>query len=146
MARALRPLFRRHLEYVAVRPISVMGRLIQPGEPVGRDQGVRLHVMRSLHQRRRIGPKGHPWTEQAIASRTGYPKPFVSDRSEPEPAPEPEPVFVKSGRQWTIKGVADQTFRTKTAAQEWWDAQASAEAAVPPAGDDATDSTAVSEE
>lgn len=82
MARTARPLFRRidrqtgkPIVYIAVKPISTGSESsIQPGEIVN----LRPHQLRSLYQRRRIGPEGHPWTEQALASK-GFPLPFVSD-------------------------------------------------------------------
>lgn len=79
MARVGRPVFKRGLEYVAVRPIKMTSKhTVQPGEPVM----LPTYRLRSLYQRRRIGPKGHPWTEQALASQ-GFPMPFVSDNAPP---------------------------------------------------------------
>ena len=110
MARVGRPIFRRHVEYVAVRPIRLNStETIQPGEPVK----LRAHQMRSLYLRRRIGPKDHPWTEQALKNPKGMPKPFTS----PEPVPSSDagaaPEIVKDGLGWIAGG---ERFKTKTEA------------------------------
>lgn len=81
MARIARPIFRRldkngdPMVYIAVRPIRLGARVhIKPGEEVR----VKMHQLRSLYQRRRIGPKGHPWTEQSLR-HSGFPLPFITD-------------------------------------------------------------------
>jgi hypothetical protein len=80
MARIPRPIFRLGGEYVAVKPIRLhAGKTIEPGE----DVKLKKHQLRSLYQRLRIGPKGHPWTEQAIEAR-GYPKHFITDNPPPQ--------------------------------------------------------------
>lgn len=92
MARIPRPLFRRWergtgkpMIYVAVKPIMTGSKAtIEPGEEVN----LRPHQLRSLYQRRRIGPKGHPWTEQALKSK-GFPHPFITDNVEPAEPDEP---------------------------------------------------------
>lgn len=68
MARRVhRPLFRRHYEFVAVRPIRLTRQdVIQPGETIDPER-FRLYHLRSLYQRRRIGVKGTPWTEAMLA-------------------------------------------------------------------------------
>lgn len=69
MARVARPIFRRKVKYVAVRPIRVTSdKTIEPGEPVE----LRTHHLRSLFLRRRIGPAGHPWTEAMLKTRGFY--------------------------------------------------------------------------
>ena len=81
MARIARPIFRRldkngePMIYIAVRPIRLGAKVhIKPGEEVR----VKMHQLRSLYQRRRIGPKGHPWTEQSLKHQ-GFPLPFITD-------------------------------------------------------------------
>lgn len=120
MARSARPLFRRFNRetgepqiYIAVRSISTgTDSSIQPGE----DVNLRPHQLRSLYQRRRIGPKGHPWTEQALASK-GFPLGFVSDGKKPDDKIQlPEPI--KDNRPWAVVGT-DERFRTKKEAEVW---------------------------
>ena len=126
MSRAPRPLFRRTdratgkpIVYIAVKPIMTGSKAtIQPGEEVK----LRPHQLRSLYQRRRIGPKGHPWTEQALQSK-GFPLPFTSEnkpnseKAKAAPAaPTVEPE--KDQRPWSIPGT-DQRFKTKAEAAEW---------------------------
>lgn len=85
MAKSGRPIFKRGLEYVAVRPIKMTSKhTVKPGEPVV----LPTYRLRSLYQRRRIGPKGHPWTEQALASE-GFPLPFITDAVDPGEPDEP---------------------------------------------------------
>jgi hypothetical protein len=60
-----RPLFQRAADYVVVRPFSIgvdQAGDMQPGKaiPAGTFPA---HRLRGWHRRRRIGPKGHPWTE-----------------------------------------------------------------------------------
>ena len=84
MPKVGRPIFRRGLKYVAIRRIKMSAiHIVEPGELVK----LPTHRLRSLYMRRRIGPEGHPWTEQALASK-GFPLPFVSDN--PPPADKPE--------------------------------------------------------
>lgn len=69
MVRIGRPLFRRDLEYVAVRPFRLSAdHDVERGETVS----LPLHRMRRLWHRRRIGPKGDPWTE-AMLNSEGWP-------------------------------------------------------------------------
>ena len=120
MPRIARPLYRRHAEYVAVKPIRThTNSVIKPGE----DVKLRPHQMRSLYQRRRIGPKGHAWTEQALKQK-GFPLPFVSDNPRaselaPPAAPAIEPH--KDQRPWAILDT-DQRFKTKAEALAWIEA------------------------
>ncbi len=72
-----RPIFRRHEDFVAVRRIRLGGdNYIEPGEPVTRET-FKLYHMRSLYQRRKIGVKGHPWTEAMLQSE-GFYRPEIS--------------------------------------------------------------------
>ena len=77
MGRMAMPIFRRNdkngnrLVYVAVRPIYANGRKIMPGEVVDKP----THILKMYHQRRRIGPEGHPWTLSVIGDK-GFPKKF----------------------------------------------------------------------
>lgn len=94
MARIARPIFRRldkngeRMVYIAVRPIRLGAKVhIKPGEEVR----VKLHQLRSLYQRRRIGPKGHPWTEQSLKHK-GFPLPFITDTVDPA-EPDQPPKF-----------------------------------------------------
>ena len=89
MARIARPIFRRldkngePMVYIAVRPIRLGAKVhIKPGEEVR----VKMHQLRSLYQRRRIGPKGHPWTEQSL-KHSGFPLPFITDTLKPDEPP-----------------------------------------------------------
>lgn len=87
--RAPRPIFKRHYEYVAVRPIKrSRDHIIQPGESV---DGLRQHHLRDLFRRRRIGPKGHPWTEAMLAT-DGFYRPEISGGKEAEVASENNPA------------------------------------------------------
>jgi len=117
MARAPRPLFRRSDSFIAVRPIRVGGQEIAPGEPVVAP----LHILRMYHQRRRIGPVGHAWTEQSLAASSGHPLPFVAEPTEPTEPQRPEPV--RDGARWVVEG-SDRTFRSKSSAMAYIDGQA----------------------
>ena len=109
MAKIGRPIFKRHLEYVAVRRIRLSSKeFIEPGE----DVKLRTHQMRSLYSRRRIGVKGHPWTERALKCE-GFPKSYA-----PEEAPKVEPV--NDGLPWVIVGT-DKRFKNKGDAKAWLD-------------------------
>ena len=106
-----RPIFRRSDTHVAVRPIRLTPKdTIEPGQPVK----LRGHQMRSLYLRRKIGPKDHPWTLQALKSQKGLPKPYITPE---EPVSSSEggeaPEIVKDGLGWTAGG---QRFKTKTEA------------------------------
>lgn len=61
-----RPLFLPHRQpvYVAVRPFTWKGELLQPGDEVPQWP---KHHLRHLHTQSMIGPLGHNWTEQRIA-------------------------------------------------------------------------------
>lgn len=118
--KAARPLFKRKAKYVAIRPTKIKGEVVQPGE----DVDLRQHHLRSLYQRRRIGIKGHPWTE-AVLETKGFPKSIIS---EDPPAPEVkydeatgfEEGFiheVEDGDGWTYEGT-EEVFETKEAAVE----------------------------
>lgn len=88
MPRIARPIFRRHADYVAIRDIRTHSKsVIKAGE----DVKLRPHQMRTLYQRRRIGLKGHPWTEQAL-TRQGFPRPFVTP---PRPKPAQVDTFAE---------------------------------------------------
>ena len=85
MAKVGRPVFKRGLEYVAVRPIKLTSKhTVEPGQLVN----LPTYRLRSLYQRRRVGPKGHPWTQQALASE-GFPLPFITDTVDPAEPDEP---------------------------------------------------------
>lgn len=106
MARIGRPIYKRHFEYVAVRPIRLNNNtVIEPGK----DVKLRPHQMRSLYLRRRIGPKGHPWTEHALKTK-GFPSEapkagaIVADASE-------KPEAVNDGLKWL--GEDGQRYKTK---------------------------------
>ena len=110
-----RPVFRRGLEYVAVRPIKLTSTVVvNPGERVE----LPSYRLRSLFQRRRIGPEGHPWTEAALGS-TGFPSPWVDQVPEEKKKSEP----VKSGSNWTWPGLTEKKFPSRKKAMEWFDAQ-----------------------
>ena len=63
MPRVARPLFRRDMDLVVVRPTKISGKVREPGFEL---EGVRLHIRQHLYQRRRVGPKGHPWTDMLL--------------------------------------------------------------------------------
>lgn len=68
--RVSRPPFRRGLVYVAVRRLRLSSAtVLEPGEMVDLPN----HRLRRLLKRRRIGPKGHPWTEHWLARPDGFP-------------------------------------------------------------------------
>lgn len=206
------PIFSKSMSFVAVRQTRLSAdTILMPGDAV---EGLRLFHLRDLYRRRRIGPVGHPWTEDMLANQearyspermSGIPRqdldlediePFMNqdeegrwvlgkdqvfdtleealaawhntvgtedpsvDPDKPEDAPvglvvtnpdetgaaeqpkadetapakEPEadktqevmpakePVPVKSGSQWTIKGV-DGKFSSAKKAKEAWDAK-----------------------
>lgn len=82
MGRVARPLFYRNKTYVAVRRIHLgSGQYVEPGEEL---KGFKVFHLKSLHQRRRIGPKDHPWTEMMLGS-TGFPSVNVSDDTPTDP-------------------------------------------------------------
>ena len=61
--RPSRPIFRHNVKYVAVRPVKLTSKVtLAPGEPVD----LRPHRLRSLFNRKRIGPVDHPWTDWAL--------------------------------------------------------------------------------
>lgn len=77
-----RPIFKRGVDYVAVRPLSLgVGHQLNPGDKVD----LPVHRLRALYTRRRIGPAGHPWTDQAIATQGGYPLLMPQVSSDPVP-------------------------------------------------------------
>ena len=61
-----RPIFKRHNEHVAVVDFRMGDQDIKAGEPFNRDK-YRTHIIRYMFMRRRIGPVGHPWTEEMLA-------------------------------------------------------------------------------
>lgn len=76
MARVGRPIFKRHEIYVALRRIRLStDDYLEPGDVVD----LPTYRLKHLYNRRRIGPRGHPWTEQALAVGDGYPKAFTTD-------------------------------------------------------------------
>ena len=82
--RIARPVFRRKETYVAIRPIRKSdGEIMKPGETL---KGLKIHVLKYLYQRRRIGIKGHPWTELMLEDPKGFPK--LMPKNEPKPEPE----------------------------------------------------------
>ena len=128
MARVSRPLFKRNVDYVAVRRIRTgPDSYIEPGEPVTG----KTHKMRWWYQRRRIGPAGHPWTEQALESE-GLPKAFFVEKTpvdtqtntDTEPKTELEILQeltpVKIEKDWTVEGYEDR-FKTKKEARGFID-------------------------
>ena len=82
-----RPVFKRWAapgvlqEYVAVRRIKRGPDIVEPGEVLT----AKLHVLKRWYRLRRIGPKGHPWTEQALAQpHNKVPRPFYTAETEAE--------------------------------------------------------------
>ena len=61
-----RPIFKRHNDHVAVMDFSMGDQKIKAGDPFNRDK-YRTHIIRYMFVRRRIGPVGHPWTEEMLA-------------------------------------------------------------------------------
>lgn len=93
MARIARPTFKRHLEYVAIKRIRLRAdEYIEPGE----DVKLRQHHLRSLYSRRRIGPKGHPWTEHVLKVR-GFPALNISPAAVAAVDAEPVPAAFEDG-------------------------------------------------
>ena len=116
-----RPIFRRNVDYVAVRPIKLNGTTtLEPGTPVTREQ-FRLHHLKSLYLRRRIGPKDHPWTIEMLANQ-GFHRPEFhkpGPKTEPDPSPVELPEPVKDGNKWRHPDVSEPSFRTKKEAAAW---------------------------
>lgn len=128
MARIGRPIFRRNETYVAVKPIRLTStETIKKGAVVD----LPIHRLRSLYMRRRIGPKGHPWTK-AMIKADFFPKLTVPETTEEEiPAdllPEAGTAPVKDGKAWGFEGI-EETWKTKKAAVAWLEAQHAALAA-----------------
>lgn len=118
-SRVGRPIFRRKLEYVAVRPLRLGSNLVlQPGDRV--DDKVRPHHLRSLYQRRKIGPVGHGWTEAMLESK-GFNRPEITGTRKSKPKSEPKIEKVGNAK-WSVEGT-DEIFRTKKAAKAWVDAR-----------------------
>ena len=66
------PLYRRGIPYVFVCHHRLSrANVATPGQSC---EGLREFHLRSLHRRRRIGPKGHPWTDEMIAHIMGEKK------------------------------------------------------------------------
>ncbi len=129
MARIGRPIFRRNETYVAVKPIRLTSTdTIKKGAVVD----LPIHRLRSLYMRRRIGPKGHPWTK-AMIKADFFPKLSVPEPTEPElkadQLPEAGTDPVKNDKKkWGFEGI-EETFKTKKAAVAWLEAQHAALAA-----------------
>lgn len=116
MPRIGRPIFRRTYQYVAIRRIKAASNsFIEPGESV---MHLRQHQLRDLYRRRRIGPVGHPWTAQALASK-GFPVAWVKDVPPVEGPIEP----VHDKRPWAVLGTQER-FATKKEAVTWAEANA----------------------
>lgn len=63
--------FRRHFEFVVVRPIRLNATTtLQPGEEIA-ELGLRLGHIRSLYHRRRLGRKGSAWADFMLAKAAG---------------------------------------------------------------------------
>lgn len=61
-----RPLFKRSYKFwTVIRPVNVGGVVRERGYEFELGD-VRLHLLRSFYNRRRVGPSDHPWTDQAI--------------------------------------------------------------------------------
>ncbi|QNN99845.1 hypothetical protein P67b_00086 [Ruegeria phage Tedan] len=137
--RISRPLFRRGETYVTLRPVRMTDKLrLEPGEVIN----LPSHRLRSLYNRRRIGPKGHPWTEAILKSK-GYPLGVVTEVDEDQVdedqvdedqvdedqveqdqetvTEQPEPI--KDGSRWVLPGLTDEKFTSKKKAVEWLEAQ-----------------------
>ena len=72
---AARPIFKRHLDFVAVQRFHFCDLEVNPGDAI--DKTVfRSHHIRSLFMRRKIGPVGHAWTEAMLA---GVKRPEFAD-------------------------------------------------------------------
>lgn len=132
MARIGRPLFRRGLKYVAIRRIRMTAtHFIEPGERVD----LPTYRLRALYNRRRIGPEGHPWTEQCLRHSEGYPKPWVTDTLTDAPAASEKPIEptpqiepVKIGSYWLLPGLTEEKFRSRKKAAAFLDAHKTATA------------------
>ena len=61
-----RPIFKRHLEFVAVKQFTFCDLKFKPGDSISKTT-FRSHHIRSLFMRRKIGPVGHAWTEAMLA-------------------------------------------------------------------------------
>lgn len=98
-----RPLFKRSMEFVAVRRIRVgTDSYIEPGTELSK-KDFRLFHLRSLYNRRRIGPKDHRWTENVLKTK-GFVGATVRESELPDP--------VKDGNKWLVPNT-EESFRTK---------------------------------
>lgn len=61
------PIFSKAMVFVAVRQTRLSAdTILMPGDEV---KGLRLFHLRDLYRRRRIGPVGHPWTDDMLANQ-----------------------------------------------------------------------------
>ena len=112
MPRVAQPIFRRGLTYVAVRPIRMTrGTTVEPGTVIDLPN----YRLRSLHLRRKIGPKGHPWTEYAIKAAKASAK-TVKPTVSAEAAAAVTEAVEKDPRPFVIVDT-DLRFATKKEAQ-----------------------------
>ncbi len=103
MARIGRPIFRRHETYVAVKPIKLTANdTIKKGEVVD----LPIHRLRSLYQRRRIGPKGHPWTK-AMLKADFFPKLTVKAEAGSAPFVDRFPVRIGEIEDITVEAFTE---------------------------------------
>lgn len=58
-----RAIFRRGLRYTAVKPVRHLDRTFEPGQEV---VGLKVHHLRFLWRRGRIGVAGDEWTEEQV--------------------------------------------------------------------------------
>ena len=79
--------FRRGDEFVAVKILRLASTTtMEPGTRLDKSK-FRLHHLRSLYDRRRIGKVGDPWTEEQLASWRALKAP--EPPAPPSPPPQP---------------------------------------------------------
>lgn len=117
MAHHAKPRFKKGTEkWVALMPINLPDKPLNIGDVF--DKGVlRIHVLRSMFLRGRVGPADHPWTAQALERRLAR----LGKKPEQEPAaeePKEEPVVEVQAEEPTAPAEdKPKTTRRRTKAQ-----------------------------
>lgn len=117
---ARQSIFRKNKSYVAVRPIRMGKKVIQPGDSVDH---LRLFHLRDLHRRRRIGAEGEEWTRAMLQNRAGRARPENSAIKRDKPKQivpgASDPFMHQNGEgQWVLGD--GQVFETLDDALEAW--------------------------
>lgn len=106
-----RPIFKRHNDHVAVVDFRMGDQDIKAGEPFNRDK-YRTHIIRYMFVRRRIGPVGHPWTEEMLA---GVKRPETASKAKATAQKAaPKPKKAKAEVKKTVESKPKQEEKTET--------------------------------